>query len=228
MKKILIVCAHPDDDILGCGGYISKFNKGDIDFRVIFIAEGSSCRYKLNTKSDQKIENEIEKRNAFGVNALKVLNVNNFHYYNLPCGRLDLTPIIEINKIIENEILIFEPDTIFTHSENDANNDHSIVFKSTIMATRPSGSFNVKSVFSFEILSSSEWKFTSTFEPNFFVELDIQDVNNKWKALSEYKTEIKNYPYPRSYEGILTLAQFRGMQSGCKFAEAYKLIRKIS
>lgn len=226
MKKVLIVSAHPDDDVLGCGGFISKYSK-EYEFRVIFIAEGSSCRF-IDIKDDiQNIENVISQRNSFGIRALNILGVSNFHFYNLPCGRLDTVPIIEINKIIENEILWFKPDMVFTHAENDANNDHCIVFKSTIMATRPGSNSFVKSLFSYEILSSSEWKFTSSFEPNYFVELDLKYVNNKWEALSEYETEIKNFPYPRSHEGVLTLAQFRGMQSGFKYAEAFKLIRKI-
>jgi LmbE family N-acetylglucosaminyl deacetylase len=228
MKKVLVICAHPDDDILGCGGYISKYNKGQTEFRIIFIAEGSSCRYSKGDEKNEEIEKVINQRNSFGISALKILGVNNYHFYNLPCGRLDSIPIIEINKIIENEIFNFKPDTIFTHAENDANNDHCIVFKSTIMATRPCGNNIVKSLYSFEILSSSEWNFTSSFEPNYFIELDIQDVHNKWNALSEYKTEIKNFPYPRSFEGILTLSQYRGLQSGFRYAEAYKLIRKIS
>jgi LmbE family N-acetylglucosaminyl deacetylase len=228
MKKILIICAHPDDDILGCGGYISKYNKLNTQFRVVFIAEGSSCRYNLNKENDSNIQITIEQRNSYGVKALNILGVTNYHFYNLPCGRLDTIPIIEINKIIENEILKFQPDILLTHAENDANNDHCIVFKSTIMATRPGGAAFVNSLYSFEVLSSSEWKFTNSFEPNYFVELNIDDVNKKWQALSEYKTEIKKYPYPRSYKGILTLSQFRGMQSGFKYAEAFKLIRKIS
>lgn len=225
MKKILIIAAHPDDDVLGCGGVISKFSSKGYEFRVIFVAEGSSCRFQ-KIGADE-IEAVIQKRNQFGINALNKLSIDNYHFYNLPCGRLDTVPIIEINKIIEDEINRFRPDTVLTHSENDTNNDHVIIFKSTIMATRPSAQFVVRNVISYEILSSSEWKFSKSFEPNIFIEISEKDVENKYMALLEYKSEVKKYPFPRSIDGIKVLAQYRGMQSGVNYAEAFKIIRKF-
>ena len=81
------------------------------------------------------------------------------------------------------------------------------------MATRPGANFYVKNILAYEVLSSSEWKFTNTFKPNFFETLSLKDINNKWKSLKEYKSEIKPFPYPRSYEGIETLSNYRGMQA---------------
>ena len=159
--------------------------------------------------------------------ALK-LGVNDYKFYNLPCGRLDQVPLIDINKIIENEINDFKPNTIFTHSNKDANNDHLIVHKSTIIATRPGSNFFVRNIFSYEVLSSTEWKFSDVFKPNMFEKLSFKDVKNKWNALKEYKTEIKKFPYPRSYDGIKTLSNYRGMQSNTKYSEAYKIIRKVN
>ena len=101
MNRILIIAAHPDDDILGCGGYISKYSKQD-SIRVAFIAEGSSCRF--NDDKDKVVKEEINNRNQFGLNALKILGVNDVEFYNLKCGSLDQIPILTINKIIENEI----------------------------------------------------------------------------------------------------------------------------
>lgn len=227
MKKVLIIGAHPDDDILGCGGIMSKYARTGTEFRVIFIAEGSSCRFNLDELNSEEVVSTIIKRNSFGIKALEKLGVTQCHFYNLPCGRLDTISIIEINKIIEKEVSQFQPDTIYTHAESDANHDHGIVFKASIMATRPCNTFKVKSVYSYEILSSSEWKFTSSFEPNSFEELDELDVKNKWEALAEYETEIREFPFPRSLEGISTLAKYRGLQAGVKYAEAFRLIRKI-
>lgn len=227
MKKVLIIGAHPDDDILGCGGIMSKYARSGTEFRVIFIAEGSSCRFKANELDSEEVAATINERNNFGIKALAKLGVTQYHFYNLPCGRLDTVSIIEINKIIEQEVLKFQPDTIFTHSENDANNDHGLVFKASIMATRPCNAFKVKTLYSYEILSSSEWKFTSSFEPNSFQELSEEDVKNKWEALAEYETEIREFPFPRSLGGISTLAKYRGLQAGVSYAEAFRLIRNI-
>tara|TARA_B100001250_G_C19798976_1_gene790088 strand:- start:1223 stop:1918 length:696 start_codon:yes stop_codon:yes gene_type:complete len=224
--RILIIAAHPDDDILGCGGFISKYSDS-IDFRVIFIAEGSSCRFSYSEIKTQPVQETIKFRNDNGIEALKVLGVSNFNFYNLPCGRLDQISLIEINKIIESEINEFKPDTIFTHSDNDTNNDHRIVFKSTLIATRPGSNYFVKNLYSYEVLSSSEWNFTEAFQPNYFQELSEEDIQKKWEALKKYKTEIKDFPYPRSYEGIKILANYRGMQSNNTYAEAFKMIRQI-
>ena len=225
MNRILIIAAHPDDDILGCGGFMSKYSKQN-SIRVAFIAEGSSCRFDGN--SDEIIKEEIDKRNQFGLNALKVLGVKNVEFYNHKCGNLDQVSILKINKIIENEINNFKPNVLFTHSSKDANNDHSIVHKYTIMATRPGAKFFVPKVYAYEVLSSSEWKFTESFKPNFFEQLNEKDLLNKWRALRKYESEIKPYPYPRSYEGLKVLSNFRGLQCNCEYAEAYEVIREIN
>ena len=226
MNKVLIIAAHPDDDILGCGGLMSKYSN-QIEFKVVFIAEGSSCRFDKNDIKGKNIQEIISNRNSFGIDALNYLGVKNYHFYNLPCGRLDQSPIIEINKIIENEINNFKPDTVFTHSCNDTNNDHLIVHRATQMATRPGARTFVKKLFAYEILSSTEWRFTKTFLPNYFESLSEIDVENKWLALEKYISEIKEYPYPRSREGVFTLAKYRGIQSANRYAEAFRLIREI-
>ena len=225
-KDILIIAAHPDDDILGCGGFIAKY-KNKVNIRIIFIAEGSSCRFPSLVENSNAIQETIKKRNGYAKDALKILGVNNIFFYNLPCGRLDSIPIIEINKIIENELDSFKPDVVMTHSENDTNNDHRIVYRSSLMATRPGAFKNLKTVMSYEVISSSEWNFSSAFIPNHFESLSLKQVNLKWNALMCFKSEIGEYPHPRSEIGIQTLAQYRGMQSGYKYAEAFKIIRNF-
>ena len=225
-NKYLVIAAHPDDDILGCGGTLSKLAKRNL-IKIIFLGEGSSCRFKLHSTNQNLIKKAINDREKSAKKALRYLGVKNYVFFNLPCGRLDTVPILEINKIIENEIKKYRPDTIFTHSENDCNNDHRIVFRSTMMATRPLGKNIVKKIFSFEILSSSEWNYTNEFCPNFFEILSEQNIKSKWKALSFYKSEIQKFPHPRSKEAIYNLAKLRGTQAGVKFAEAFKLIREF-
>ena len=226
MNKILIIAAHPDDDILGCGGLMSKY-RNQIEFKVIFIAEGSSCRFDKKDIVAENTQKIIKNRNSCGVIALKSLGVKNYHFYNFPCGRLDQVPIIEINKIIENEINKFKPDTVFTHSSDDTNNDHIIVHRATQMATRPGARTFVEKLYTYEILSSTEWRFTKTFSPNYFESLSESNVEEKWSALQKYMSEIKEYPYPRSREGVFTLAKYRGIQSANRYSEAFRLIREM-
>ena len=226
MNKVLIIAAHPDDDILGCAGLMSKY-RGKIEFKVVFIAEGSSCRFNKEQIYEEDVLKVIKERNSFAVKALKSLGVENYNFHDLPCGRLDQVAIIDINKIIEKEIKNFQPDTIFTHSLDDTNNDHMIVHRATQMATRPGSLTLVEKLYTYEVLSSSEWRFTHTFSPNYFESLTEKDIRNKWLALAEYESEIKEFPYPRSKEGIISLAKYRGMQSANTYAEAFNLIRQI-
>jgi len=225
MKKILIVAAHPDDDILGCGGIISKYQSRGVIFKILFIGEGSTARFE--DADSEEAKDAIEYRNSLALKALKFLKVKDVEFSNLACGRFDQIPIIEINKIIEKNIKDFDPDTILTHSPVDANNDHKIVFNATIMATRPGALNHVNKLMSFEVLSSSEWAFTDTFKPNYFEELDEFHLEAKSHALSIYESEIKKYPFPRSVEGVRVLAKMRGMQSGFKYAEAFNIIRVL-
>ena len=227
-NKALIIAAHPDDDILGAGGFMSKFSSSR-EIRVIFLSEGTSCRFSKEEiiKNKEKVNEETNYRNDCAVEALKVLGISDYHFYNLPCGRLDNEPLIDLNKMIENEISSFEPDIILTHSEDDVNNDHKIVFNSVLTATRPQPRSKLKHLLSFEILSSSEWRFTKCFIPNIFIELTEKDIKRKWEALSKYDTEIQEYPYPRSKKGLEVLANYRGMQRGSEFAEAYRVVRSF-
>lgn len=223
MRRVLIIAAHPDDEILGCGGLISKYQSRGVFFKIVFIGEGTSCRFE--DPACERCLMAIAQRNSSAIKALNALNIKDIEFNNLPCGRLDQTPIISINKIIEKSIKLFKPDTILTHSPYDVNCDHKIVFNATIMATRPGAQNHVNTVMSYEVLSSSEWAYVETFIPNYFEELTEKDVELKWQALSCYESEIKDYPFPRSIDGVRALAMMRGMQSGVKFAEAFHLIR---
>lgn len=225
MKRILIVAAHPDDEILGCGGTISKYRQKNCEIKVLFLGEGSTCRFE-DSKSIEA-QDAIKRRNECAVFALKTLNVDNFEFYNLPCGKLDQIPLLSINKIIEKTINEFKPDTVFTHAGVDSNNDHQIVLKSTIIATRPCSNHIVNRVFSYEILSSSEWGFTQAFEPNYFIGFSKFNLEQKWEAMNCYKTEVGQFPFPRSKKTIFSLAELRGSQAGMEYCEAFQLVREF-
>lgn len=225
MRRVLVIAAHPDDEVLGCGATISKYSRQGVQFMVLFIAEGSSCRYADPVSSESVAA--IAARTQQAVNALYLLGVKNYHFNDLPCGRLDQVPIIEINKVIEQSIREFDPDTVLTHSDLDANNDHRIVFRATIMATRPGTQNRVARLLSYEVLSSSEWAFGEAFAPTSFEQIEEQDLTNKWKALAAYETEVKAFPFPRSEQGVHAQAMSRGMQIGVPLAEAFYLIREF-
>ena len=151
---------------------------------------------------------------------MRLFNITDIDFHRFPCGRLDSIDIIDINKIIEKKILSFKPSIIFSHYSHDTNNDHRIVSRSVEMSTRPVNNFDINS-FSFEILSSTEWSLQNPFKPNTFVQLSEDNINDKINALEIYDGEIREFPHSRSTEGIKCLAQYRGMQVGLHYAEAF-------
>lgn len=225
MNRILVIAAHPDDEVLGCASTISKYTRRGSEFFVLFIAEGSSCRFNKPDSVDSI--SEIVYRTHQAINALALLGVNEYQFNNLPCGRLDQVPIIEINKIIERAIDAFRPDTVLTHSEFDANNDHRVVHRATIMATRPTPQNSVLRLLAFEVLSSSEWAYGHSFVPTSFERIEERDLAMKCQAMAAYVSEVKEYPFPRSEHGIRAHAMSRGMQAGFPLAEAFHLIREF-
>jgi len=223
-NKTLVVVAHPDDEVLGCGGVIARFSKGD-NFRVVFIAEGSTCRFSKVDSPEARLA--ITQRTDSAIKAMNSLSVKQVYFHDLPCGQLDTVPILSINKIIEKHIEEFLPETLITHSSKDANSDHRRVAEAALMATRPGALNRVSNLLSAEIPSSSEWSFVEVFTPNVFVPLSKEQVEAKSHALMMYESEVRDYPFPRSERGLMTLAQYRGMQSANEYAEAFTLVRAI-
>ena len=220
--RILIIAAHPDDEILGCGGLLSKYSN-QVETAIIFIAEGDSCRFD-GSKINPSILKKIKHREYCAEQALKLFNISDIEFNRLPCGRLDSIDIIEINKIIEKKILSFQPSIILSHYSYDTNNYHRIVSRSVQMSTRPIVGFDMN-VLSFEILSSTEWNLQNPFNPSLFLELSADNLNKKIEAIKIYDGEIREFPHSRSSEGVKCLSQYRGMQIGVSYAEAFYVNR---
>ena len=227
MNKIMIIVAHPDDETLGCGGLISKLVREKKNIFVLIVAEGSSCRFSTSaSKHELEIQKlAIKKRSKMLERSMHYLGVQDICELNLRCGALSAMPLIEINQLIEKPIRAWQPDTVITHSYIDSNLDHQTVFESVRIATRPTANSTVKTVLSCEIPSSTDWSFVESFSPNYFIELDDDDLTNKIEALKFYEKEIPGKNHPRSLDNIKALAKIRGSQVGVEYAEAFCLIR---
>lgn len=223
-NKILVVAAHPDDEVLGAGGTIAKAAKAGDEVFVLILGDGESSRGQEN------LENRLAVKNQASHKAGRLLGVKEIFFESLPDNQFDSLPLLSIVKTIEKHLIIVKPNVVFTHHSGDLNIDHQRTFQAVLTACRPQPGFFVKKIMSFEVLSSTEWQAKnpgSIFCPNVYN--DISDfLGLKIKALECYQTELKDFPHPRSVEGVRTLAQYRGMESGLKLAEAFQLIREIN
>ena len=234
--KILVIAAHPDDEVLGMGGTITKYVKKGHKVKIIIMATGvfsrrssehtNSTVYHVNEKVLEKMTKQVQNLQKDAIKASKIMGVKDIEFLDFPDNEMDKISNLEVTKKIESEIAEFRPDLVFTHSQYDINIDHRIIYNATITATRPLSKFRVKDVISFEVPSSTEWYFPSKFSPNMFIDID-KELITKTKALSAYKTEIRDFPHPRSVEGLEVIAKHWGTVSGFNAAEAFYLVRQL-
>jgi len=221
-KTVLIFAAHPDDDILGCGGTIAKLSQKGLKVHVVFLADGESSRNEI-----KDIKNLILQRKHNAKKALKILGCQSIKFLDFADNRLDSLDLLDIVKRIENFIDVYKPYTIFTHYLHDLNIDHQITHKAVVTACRPQPQSYVKELLFFEVPSSTEWNLTKAFMPNYFVDIS-GTLHLKKKALNVYKNEMKSFPHPRSIKAIESLSYYRGSTVGCEAAEAFIIGRKIN
>lgn len=224
MRKVLSILAHPDDEVLGCGGTIARLSKKGNEMYVLILGEGITSRDNIRDKQKRKSEILALRKQAEKAN--KLLGIKKIFFYDFPDNRFDTIPFLDIVKVIEKIKNQIKPEIIFTHYEKDLNIDHQITYKAVITATRPLEKENVKEIYSFEIPSSTEWSYPLSFSPNMFYDIS-ETIDVKIKALKEYKSELKKYPYPRSLEGVELTAKNWGMKVGLNYAEAFKIVRIV-
>lgn len=224
--KVLVVAAHPDDEVLGCGGTIARLSQEGYAVYITILGEGITSRYPLPGQADRTL---VEAFRARSREAVRMLGVKEVFQHDLPDNRFDTVPLLEVIKIIEKSIARLRPDAIYTHHGGDLNVDHTVVHRAVLTATRAMKGQTVRELYAFEVPSATEWAFQSlapTFRPNFFVDIS-GSLKLKVRALSCYKTEIRTFPHPRSPRAIKAIAQRWGSIVGCDAAEAFELIRGI-
>jgi len=221
MNKAIIFAAHPDDEILGCGGTMAKMAKEGVEVHVVFFADGESSRGSPNNLIDL-----IKTRKNNAIKACELVGCSSVDFLGMPDNRLDSLDLLEIVKKVEHFIELHKPHQVFTHYDDDLNIDHQIVNKAVITACRPQPGQSVKELYFFEIPSSTEWGLKNLFNPNCFFDIS-NTLHLKLDAMSEYKNELKEYPHPRSIKSIEALTLLRGSSVGLKAAEAFILARKI-
>lgn len=226
-KTVLVVAAHPDDEVLGCGGTMAwHVHQGDL-VHVLILAEGMTAR---SDQRDREVySNELNDLAQAAHVANTILGVNSLTLHNFPDNRMDSVDLLDIVKVIEAKIKQLSPAIIYTHHAGDVNIDHRKTHEAVIAATRPMPGVPVTRVVFFEVASSSEWQppySVAPFIPNSFVNIS-KTLPLKIKALEAYTSEMRDFPHPRSYKALEHLARWRGATVGVDAAEAFILGREI-
>ncbi|MBI2075735.1 MAG: PIG-L family deacetylase [Candidatus Aenigmarchaeota archaeon] len=225
MEKILVVAAHPDDETIGAGGtIINHINKGD-EVHILILGEGVTSRYE---KRELANPGELVKLKNDFKDCMKILNVKNFYFCDMPDNRFDQIDMLDVTKIVEKYIEKIRPAVIYTHHFGDLNIDHRITHDAVVVAARPVR-FDVKKILCFETVSSTDFaSYTrqNIFVPNYFVDI-TKTLNKKLLALEKFRGEIKEPPHPRSIKNIKMLAHLRGSFINRKYAEAFSVVRVV-
>ena len=219
MGKVLVIAPHPDDEVLGCGGAIAKHASGGDEVYLCIVTKAYPPQWS---------EDEIKKGRDEVLDVNQILGIKKTYFLDLPTVKLDTIPQKELNDLISRCIAEVQPEIIYLPHRGDINKDHGLVFDAAMVVIRPKPGAAIKRVLCYETLSETEWAapfVENAFIPNIYVDIS-ETLEIKLKAMSAYRSELKEYPHPRSLEAISSLAKLRGSTIGVEAAEAFMLIRE--
>src|SRR5262249_46095068 len=223
---VLIIAAHPDDEVLGCGGTIARLATEGHDVHVAILGEGVTSRYPHRSGADAGIVDSLHRCSQ---QVAQLLGAKDVTVGDLPDNRFDTVALLDIVKIIEGLVERLQPQVIYTHHGGDLNIDHCTVHRAVLTATRPTARCHVKEIYAFEVPSATEWafgQFALAFRASVFVDV-TETLSRKIEAIRVYDSEVREFPHPRSPQGLTALAQYRGSAVGFAAAEAFELIRRV-
>jgi len=223
--NVLVLAAHPDDEVLGCGGTIARLAKEGSQVYIAILGEGVTSRYNKREDADKKL---IEKLHSQSRKVGRHLAVKDVLQLNFPDNRFDTVPLLDIIKEVEKLIKELKPAVIYTHHSGDLNIDHQITHRTVLTAARPVKDCPVTEIYAFEIPSSTDWAFQQfePFRPNVFIDIK-ETLEKKTQAMQLYESEVQKFPHPRSVEALVARARYWGSIAGLEAAEAFQLVRSI-
>jgi LmbE family N-acetylglucosaminyl deacetylase len=225
-NSVLVLAAHPDDEVLGCGGTLAKWVDAGARVHVAFLADGVFSR----SGEPQAQQVQLEERRRAACKACEILGVHSIFFGDFPDNRMDTAALLDIAQAVEALVREYLPDTVLTHHAGDVNVDHRLLHEAVVTACRPQAGHPVKTILCFEIPSSTEWQLPGSapaFSPNWFVDISAT-LARKMDALQAYSEELRAWPHPRSMQGVAHLAHWRGATVGVDAAEAFILGRRLA
>src|SRR6056297_1873309 len=226
-KKIMVVVAHPDDELLGLGGAMNRLIiEQNARVHVVILGEGLTSRSDKRDVEQWKEELEVHRSNIR--DAQKRIGYESVSMYDFPDNRFDTVALLDIIKTVEKEKNDWHPEIVFTHHGGDVNIDHQRTFEAVITACRPMEHEHVKEIYTFETPSGTEWRASSDpkhFIPNVFISFEDEHLEAKTDAMECYQFEKREYPHPRSPNALKIRAASWGQTVGVRYAEAFCLVR---
>jgi len=225
-RRVLVIAAHPDDEVLGCGGTLTLHRLSGDTVVVQFMTNGVGARTPGNDPDGLDVTHRADAARK----AASILGVSRLEFGDFPDNALDSCRLLDLAKAVEAVVNDVRPDVVYTHFAGDLNIDHQLTYRATLTALRPIAGQTIPSIYSFEVPSSTEWagvQMAPAFRPNRFV--DISGVmETKLAALAAYQEEMRPFPHPRSAQALTALASVRGAASGLQAAEAFVIERQIA
>jgi LmbE family N-acetylglucosaminyl deacetylase len=224
--NVLIVAAHPDDELLGCGGTAARLAREGHSVYTAILGEGITSRTAKREDADKSVLNRLKDCSQ---RVADLLGVKELSLHGLPDNRFDSLPLLDVIKIVEGLIERWRPSVVYTHHGGDLNVDHQVLSRAVLTATRPIAGHPVKELYMFEIASSTEWafqQFAPAFQPNVFADIE-NTLPLKLEGMRMYESEAREFPHPRSEKALTAIAQRWGSVSGLKAAEAFEAVRLI-
>lgn len=229
-KRVMVIAAHPDDEILGVGATMAKLlQEFQCTIHVVVLGEGLTSRTEV--RDANVFGNELVEHQKDIVKAQQKIGYQSLKTYQLPDNRFDQLDLLDVVKIVESEKKSFSPDIIFTHHGGDTNIDHRVTFNAVITGSRPLPGEKLSAIISFEVPSSTEYQAFNapmSFIPNLFVSVNDQQLKQKIEAMECYQYEKRDFPHPRSPQALEVIAKRWGVNCGHQAAEAFMLIRSIN
>lgn len=225
--NVLVVAAHPDDEILGIGATAAKHAAEGDKVYALILGEGQTSRFAKREEAGEEILEALHENTK---EAAQIIGYSSVYFENFPDNRFDSVALLEIVKAVEKQIRKLSPQVIYTHHAGDLNVDHQMTYKAVLTATRPMENCPVKEIYTFETLSSTEWNFTygdSRFSPNVFVKTEDCYFEKKLKAMEQYETELCEYPHPRSLKALKAAGEKWGSVVGGHYVEAFEAVRIV-
>ena len=224
MKEVLVIVAHPDDELLGLGGTIRRLANEGKNVHAVILAEG------LTSRADHREDADFSQLDLLREDARRaaaIVGYQSIDFWSFPDNRMDGVELLDVVKVVSQFVKKYSPDTIFTHHHGDLNIDHRRTCESVLTACRPVGDYSVKRIYGFETPSSTEWNYLNEepFCPNVY--FDVTDtLEAKISGMSCYRSESTTYPHPRSSKALRALAEYRGSNAGYELAEGFELLRQ--